>query len=205
MRDQYRIRINVDAALIQLSISHSILPSLVNKTQRYSNCSTYCSIPNLRTALHPFRSEEHSHRFRGADFQPNHCELHRLELQIIAWSGCTHIFYTGTMEGTLTSYITVWYDACITACWRTLKRIVKAAQKTDHFTTGDLQCEATRNAGEPTNQSLSLFTLSGRSLYHAYGSVPARKCQLCSMLCMYTYIHLTIKVIWLDSKSQIQM
>ncbi|KAI3363652.1 hypothetical protein L3Q82_001194 [Scortum barcoo] len=72
-------RITADAAPIRLSISRSIFPSLVNKTPRYLNSSTWRQ--DLSThperARHPFPVENQNHglRFGGADSHPSRFTL----------------------------------------------------------------------------------------------------------------------------------
>uniref|UniRef100_A0A9J8AUK8 Reverse transcriptase domain-containing protein n=2 Tax=Cyprinus carpio TaxID=7962 RepID=A0A9J8AUK8_CYPCA len=85
---------------------------------------------------------------------------------------CT--FYRVTIKSILTSCITVWYGACKASCWKTLQRIVRAAEKIVGVSLPSLQdiygTRLTRKAlciaGDPTHPSHSFFSLlpSGRRL-----------------------------------------
>ncbi len=85
---------------------------------------------------------------------------------------CT--FYRGTIESILTSCITVWYGACNASCRKSLRRIVRAAEKIVGVSLPSLQdiynTRLTRKAlsiaGDPTHLTHNFFSLlpSGRRL-----------------------------------------
>ncbi len=85
---------------------------------------------------------------------------------------CT--FYRGTIESILISCITVWYGTCNASCRKSLKRIVRAAEKIVGVSLPSLQdiyntrltCKALCIAGDPTHPTHSFFSPqpSGRRL-----------------------------------------
>uniref|UniRef100_A0A8C1GTL4 Reverse transcriptase domain-containing protein n=1 Tax=Cyprinus carpio TaxID=7962 RepID=A0A8C1GTL4_CYPCA len=87
---------------------------------------------------------------------------------------CT--FYRGTIKSILTICITMWYGTCNASCWKTLQRIVRAAEKIVGVSRPSLQdiygtrlpSKALCITGDPTHPSHSFFSLlpSGRRLWN---------------------------------------